>query len=63
MKNKYKFLYKNAYWIIAAVGLAFPPIVLYFTGLKIKKLDRGVEKDIERIQKKGKKFSDIPKSI
>jgi hypothetical protein len=63
MNNKFKFLYRNAHWILASIGVALPFIVLGYTGFKIRKLDRGVEKDIERIQKKGKKFSDIPKSI
>jgi hypothetical protein len=63
MNKAYKIFYKNAHFIVATIGMCFPVIVLYYTHLKIKKLDRGIEKDLERIKQKGKKYSDIPKYI
>jgi hypothetical protein len=64
MKNKYyKFFYRYCYWVFGVVGLCIPPIILYSVELRVKKLERGVINDLERIEKSGRKFSDIPKTF
>ena len=64
MNNKYyRFFYKNIYWFIACAGLLVPFAVLHHIDLRVRKLERGVILDIERIEKSGKKFSEIPKTF
>lgn len=59
----YRFMYKNAYWFLGALGMCVPPTVLYLIDGKVRKLEKGVEKDIERIEKSGRKFSEIPRTF
>ena len=67
-KNDSTFFIKKKYnkwtpYIIVLLGGIVPLIVTIHGTFQMKRLEMGVQKDIERIQKKGKKFSDIPKSL
>jgi hypothetical protein len=64
MNNKYyRFFYRNIYWFISALGLAVPFAVMYSIDLRVRRLERGVQLDIERIEKSGRKFSQIPRTF
>jgi len=60
IKKKYN---KRTPYFLVLIGALIPCAVFYHKSLTTKKLEDGVKKDIQRIQDKGRKFSDIPKSF
>ncbi len=48
---------------ICILGFLVPCGVAFHKKLQMKRLEDGIKRDMERIQNKGKKFSDIPKSF
>ena len=59
---KKKFNKRTPYYLVL-FGCVVPLAVMYHGSLQMKRLEDGVRKDLERIQEKGKKFSEIPKSF
>ncbi len=60
--TKKKFNKRMPYYLVL-MGCIIPICVTIHKSLQTKRLESGVSKDIKRIQDKGKKFSDIPKSF
>jgi hypothetical protein len=48
---------------ISFIGLIFPILILQHKKYEMNRLDEGIKRDFKRIEAKGKKYSDIPKSI
>jgi len=68
MNNNGSFYFKKKYntrlpYYFVLFSFVVPIGVAYNFGLSTKKLENGVKKDLIRIESKGKKFSDIPKSF
>lgn len=68
MNRNGSFYFKKRYntrlpYYFVLFSVVVPIGVAYNFGQTTRKLEDGVKKDLVRIQAKGKKFSDIPKSF